>query len=165
MEQVFYEVDHMVEEPDERGNIKTMNTFGLATVPSFWRYQDEKGEVKTNRILRIGYTGTTSHKNDFTDTIEESWNKLAKKYADKVWFVYIGNPYFPDRQIEGRARRHFIENAPYEIYRYNLRNIDIGIAPLCATPFNMSKSDLKALEYLFWCIVNPSRFYNLQQNF
>ncbi len=49
---------------------------------------------------------------------------------------------------------------------FNIRNIDIGIAPLAPTIFNMSKSDIKAVEYGSWGI--PSllpRYVTYSRNF
>jgi hypothetical protein len=40
-----------------------------------------------------------------------------------------------------------------DCYNFNLRNLDIGVAPLEPTIFNMSKSDLKAMEYASWGVV------------
>lgn len=147
VEAVFWEHDHTLEEMDESGHLKPiMNDFGLGTVPSFWPARDAQGNITSvNRIMRVGYTGTSSHVSDFS-TIEEPWNKICEKYGQKVWFVYLGDPYFPDRQVKARNRRHWIPNAPYDIYVQNLRNIDIGIAPLLPDIFNQSKSELKALE-------------------
>jgi glycosyltransferase involved in cell wall biosynthesis len=36
------------------------------------------------------------------------------------------------------------------MYLFHLRNIDIGIAPLARNIFNMSKSDIKPVEYALW---------------
>lgn len=147
MERVFWEHDHAMEEMAADGSLKPiMNDFGLGTVPSFWPERDQNGNIhKVNRILRLGYVGTSSHMADWS-TINEPWNKICKKYSDKIWTVYIGDPWFADQQLEGRRRRHWIPNAMYEIYLANVRNIDIGVAPLLPNPFNQSKSELKALE-------------------
>jgi len=137
------------------------NDFGLASIPAFWPkpVKQEDGSIiqKPTRLLRIGYSGTSSHKEDFK-TIQKGLNRLAKKYANQMWFVWLGDSWFADQQVDGRSRRHFIRETPYEIYRYNMRNLDIGIAPLEPTPFNMSKSDLKALEMASWgtCPVLPN---------
>lgn len=158
MERVHYFRDYTFEETDANGRMKPpSDKLGMHSIPAFWYQRDAEGRVlaeqPANRIVRIGYTGTSSHGDDFR-TIEDSWVKLTKNYADKCWFTYIGDPYFFDKQLDHRSRRQFIPpTESYEKYISNVRNLDIGIAPLdVREPFNMSKSDLKALEYASWGI-------------
>jgi glycosyltransferase involved in cell wall biosynthesis len=146
IENVFFNKDYSVEEVDSDGRLVIKDQkFGVESIPSYWK--DEKG--KLNRILRVGYSGTVSHREDWK-SIHHAWQKLVKKYADKVWFVYIGDNYFFEKQEFGRDRRMFIPPQPYELYLTNIRNIDIGVCPLLPDTFNMSKSDIKFLEYSAW---------------
>ena len=165
VEQVFYERDYQIEQVDENNNIVNSQTFGMYNIPAFFpdRLPDgkpvinEKNETPFHRILRVGYTGTSSHIDDFR-SIEEYWDRLVKKYADKVWFVYIGDAYFYQKQVDNRKRRLYIPASNhYDTYKFNIRNLDIGIAPLQPTFFNMAKSDIKAVEYGMWgvCPVLP----------
>lgn len=158
MERVHYFRDYTIEETDHEGRLKPPEgKLGMHSIPAFWPSRDEKGiprhDLPLNRIVRVGYTGTSSHGDDFR-TIEDSWVKLTKNYADKCWFTYIGDPYFFDKQVDHRGRRQFIPpTESYDKYLSNVRNLDVGIAPLdVREPFNMSKSDLKALEYASWGI-------------
>lgn len=144
VENVYYEKDYK-EEIVHDGKVVIPYKFGLSTIPSFWK--DSNGQKR--RIVRIGYTGTPSHHEDFT-TIEYYWQKIVKKYADKVWFVYLGDPYFYEKQEFIRNRRFYIPYTPYNPYIFNVRNIDVGIAPLLPNKFNMAKSDIKAIEYGSW---------------
>lgn len=168
--QVHYERDYVAEEyyppgsigQDPKGNwidvsghLKVDNRFGLASIPAFWygRRVNEKGEEvvdpKPNRIVRVGYSGTVSHQDDWK-TIHEYWCRLVEKYNKKVWFTYIGDPFFAEQATGGRDRRHYIKESGINTYEANIRNLDIAIAPLRPTPFNMSKSDIKAVEAASW---------------
>lgn len=150
IEQVYPERDMAIEQVDENGILKIENQFGLYTVPGFYN-----NNGKAERVLRMGYSCTPTHYHDFDTTIRQAWTQLTKEYADRVWFTYIGEdphqPYFSQASYKD-SRRLCIPSTQYETYRLNLRNLDIGIAPLAPTPFNMSKSDLKALEYGAWGI-------------
>ena len=154
MERVHWETDLSIEEAGPDGMLKgTSNTFGLGTIPSY--YSDNEGKLQ--KVVRIGYTGTSTHQEDYK-TIESSLNKVLDKYHGKIWMVYIGDPWFFQRRMDhcykvglgAQKRTHFIPATPFDTYQLNVRNIDIGLAPLEPTPFNMSKSDLKALEYSAW---------------
>lgn len=180
VDRVYWERDYTLEEKDEKtGGMKLPEKYGMVTVPAFCHILDENmqptvenGAFKLQRVPRIGYAGTLSHRADF-ETISDGWDKLVDKYAPSCHFVYIGDPYFyhrqrsytgkfdPDKNPEGdnrTARRLYIPETDPNLYHLNLRNLDIGIAPLEPTIFNMSKSDLKALEYAAWgiCPVLPS---------
>lgn len=156
VEQVFPERDTTVETLDENGRFLIESKFGLVTVPGFYYETPEK----LARVLRIGYSGTETHRNDFDSTIRNSWTKLVKKYAADKWFIYIGDPYFAETSYYAEnTRKIHIPAAAYETYRLNLRNLDIGIAPLSPTPFNMSKSDLKVMEYASWGIPSVAPDY------
>lgn len=168
IDQTFPERDMTVETLDEQGRFMIESKFGLVTVPGFYYQAPEK----LARVLRIGYTGTETHRHDFDTTIKNAWTKLVKKYAADKWFVYIGDPYFAETSYYAEnTRKIHIPAAAYETYRLNLRNLDIGIAPLSPTPFNMSKSDLKVMEYASWGIpsvapdyVTYSRFWKHGEN-
>lgn len=167
VEQVYWERDYMVEAVhppgtfmpnqfgelvDVSGQLVVPNQLGFQTIPAYYQNFSQEGEfLGEKRVLRVGYTGTTSHQQDF-ETIRTYWDRLVEKYKHKCWFIYIGDPYFADQTVSGRTRRHWIKDAPYDIYRHNIRNLDIGIAPLEPTPFNMGKSDIKLLEYGMWGI-------------
>lgn len=152
VENVHYEKDYHPEECDESGNLRMINAYGMVNVPSYYPSRDDKGQPtgKMNRILRVGYTGTSTHLDDF-ESIAEYWGRLVKKWAEKVWFVFIGDRHFYEHStIHGRKRRLWVPPTHYEVYNYNVGNLDIGIAPLQPTPFNMGKSDIKAVELASW---------------
>lgn len=149
IEQVFPERDIQVEQVDAAGRLQIESKFGLVTVPGYFYETPEK----FGRVLRVGYTGTETHRHDFDTTVKNAWNRIVKKYASNKWFIYIGDSYFAETSYyTENARKIVIPSAAYETYRLNIRNLDIGIAPLAPTPFNMSKSDLKVMEYAAWGI-------------
>lgn len=135
---------------DKDGKFKIEPTLGLYSIPSVI-----KGGGKRERIIRIGYSGTPTHQIDFK-TIEFYWWKLLKKYKKKICVVYIGDQYFAQLHQENMkgegVNSVFIPTMMYELYYLNLRNLDIGIAPLMPNIFNMSKSPIKAVEYGSWGI-------------
>ena len=62
----------------------------------------------------------------------------------------------PDRNI-------YIPQYEYSLYMYNYRNLDVAIAPLYPNIFNMSKSDIKAVEAASWgipCVLPNYVTYN-----
>lgn len=180
MECVHYYKDLSIEESDVSGKMIRKNMMGMHTVPSFYIERDpnnnfapilEEGRPKLHSCLRIGYAGTLSHREDW-HTIDAPWNALCEKYGQNHHFVYLGDPYFyrmqkhntgpfdPENNPEGDGRpnrRIHIEENTVDMYLLNLRNLDIFIAPLAPNIFNMSKSDLKALEGASWgaCPVLP----------
>lgn len=180
MEHVHFYRDLSLEESDPNGKMVRKNLMGMHTVPSFYIERDpnnaftpimEDGQPKLHSCLRIGYAGTLSHREDW-HTIDTPWNTLCEKYGQNHHFVYLGDPYFyrmqrsftgefnPDHNLEGDGRpnrRIHIEENTVDMYLLNLRNLDIFVAPLVPNIFNMSKSDLKALEGAAWgaCPVLP----------
>lgn len=168
VEEVYWERDYVAEECDSEGHLiksesqkEVERRTGMSCVPAFFQDGNKDGTLKTDgngnplykRIVRVGYTGTSSHGQDFT-SIERYWLRYTKDYASSIWPVYIGDSYFCDKQLDHRGRRMFIQQQPYDTYKLNIRNLDIGIAPLEPTPFNMSKSDIKAVEYSMWGIAS-----------
>lgn len=175
MERVYWERDYALEEIDENGGLKipTM-AFGMGTVPAFFpTFNDKREYTGPQRLIRIGYSCTPTHKADYL-TILDGLNRFAKKYGPQVRFVFIGedpNPNSPDyrwfsRQIEAQDRIISMPPTEIAVYNMNLRNLDIGIAPLEPTIFNMSKSDLKAIEYSSWgCLPVVPKFTTYSRSF
>lgn len=171
--------DAVIEESDANGKMISRNLMGMRSIPAFYKERhpetfepllDENGQEKIHRIVRLLYGGTVSHREDW-GTIQRPWTELARKWADKCHFVYMGDPYFyhmqgaylgpkTEQNPEGDGlpnRRIHIEENTVDMYLLNLRAADIFFAPLSPVPFNESKSDLKALEGASWgaCPVLP----------
>lgn len=180
MEACHFYKDQTVEESDANGRMVKKNMMGMHSIPSFYIERDptnnfapvmENGQVKLHECLKISYAGTLSHREDWW-TIHSVWQALVEKYAQNHHFVYIGDPWFyrqqtsftgehhPDHNPEGDGRpnrRIHIEENTVPMYLLNLRCSSIFVAPLTPNIFNMSKSDLKALEGASWgaCPVLP----------
>lgn len=180
METCHFYKDLCVEESDSTGRMVKKNMMGMHSVPSFYIERDpnnnyepimENGQVKLHECLKIGYAGTLSHREDWW-TIHNVWNEIVSRHALNHHFVYIGDPFFYHQQAsftgqydektnpegDGRPnRRIHIEENTVSMYLLNLRVLSIFVAPLTPNIFNMSKSDLKALEGASWgaCPVLP----------
>lgn len=144
-----------LKQEQEDNRVVMLNRHGMVGVPAFMEkiYIDDylKKEVKREKIrtLRVGYTGTPSHKEDF-ETIRHTLDKLMDKFHMKIWMVFIGDKYFYNLLSKGRGRVVAIDSSKYHTYMQHIRNLDIGLAPLTPNIFNMSKSPIKALEYASW---------------
>ncbi len=131
--------------------------FGLATVPNHFIKDTHQGNMAF-QVPRVGYVGTPSHRGEDFVTIEYYWEKLIQKYNNQCWWVYIGDKYFWAKHEELRKSKNlqfrnlFIQQQPYDLYMMNYRNLDVAIAPLMPNMFNMSKSEIKAIEAASWGI-------------
>jgi len=132
---------------NEEGKVQILNLHGLSSIPAYW-VNPNKGNEK-GRVVRIGYSGTPSHREDW-ETIRYQFEKLIKKYESKIWIVFIGDKYFYDKTVNAPGRKIHVPVSQYQMYLYHLRNVDIGLAPLTPNMFNMSKSPIKAIEYAMW---------------
>lgn len=153
-----------LDEVTQKYKVRVPYTSGLMSVPS-WVITDEKFKT-VKEIPRIGYTGTPSHRGKDFDTIKKYFNSFLQKYGKDVWTLYIGDRHFFDEQMYGEGRGYFVGPAPYDTYIQNIRNLDVGLAPIEPNIFNMAKSDVKGLEYSSWgaCPVLPN-YITYNRNF
>lgn len=169
VESVYYMRDHNplseFVDPQDPTKMKIEGNFGLWRIPDYM--QGEEGRLLA--IPRVGYTGTVSHQGADFKTIEYHWEKLISKHTKDAWFVYIGDKYFWDLHEKYRSSRKlpqrnlYIPQYEYALYMYNYRNLDIALAPLFPNVFNMSKSDIKAVEAAAWgipCVLPNYITYN-----
>ena len=147
VKEVFYFKDVGTAEVDNMGNFDPIFQHGLIHVPAYGQLEDGS----SRRLVRIGYTGTPTHRQDF-ETIRKEWFKTLKKFKDKVCVIYVGDEYFAKVHEEEMGKSNMIYIAPsqYWLYYMHIRNFDIGIAPLVPDVFNMGKSPIKAVEYASW---------------
>jgi len=133
------------------GKVQINELFGFCTYPSYVQFPSPEG-TRVEKLFRVGYTATPTHRVDYQETIRPYLEKFLKKFPNTT-MIYQGDPWFP--QV-GHPPEHknviFIPNQPHDLYMQNMRNYDVGIAPLMPTIFNMSKSPLKLLEYATWGI-------------
>lgn len=131
---------------DEDGKIEVKVRNDLCSIPAYYKH---KGE--THRIVRVGYTATSSHRVDF-ETIKAKFDKFLTKYERQIWLVIIGDGYFHE-MYKNYSRLVPVPVAKnFDAYYDHLRNLDIGIAPLERDLFNVCKSPIKAVEYGMWGI-------------
>lgn len=154
IEQVWEYKDHLPESAFiVDGKFQVAVNHGLHSLPDHCVVDN-----KAFAVPRVGYSGTVTHRGDDYNTIKYYWEKFIEKYSKHAWFVYLGDKFFwdeHDRIAKGRGlpNRHFqIPQSQYDMYMLNYRNIDIGMAPLYNNVFNMSKSDIKAVEAAAWGI-------------
>ena len=134
----------------EGGRVPHHECFGFYQYPTWVSFDAGKG-MEIQKLFKVGYTGTPTHRQDYL-TIKPHLEKFLEKFPNTIMF-YIGDPWFVQ---EGHPANHknvvFIPNSPYELYLQNIRLFDVGIAPLVPDIFNMGKSSLKLLEYGSWGI-------------
>jgi hypothetical protein len=136
--------------------INIPNQLGLYQIPNFRSVDHGTMGTQLQMIPRIGYSCSPSHRFEDFGTISRPLNNYMNKNKGNQFLVLLGD----HAQDNFWFRQHFNDQAcvfsipptQYEKYNCNLRNIDIGLCPLAPTIFNMSKSDLKMLEYGSWGI-------------
>ena len=101
--------------------------------------------LKTNKQLRVGWSGGTSHYEDWF-SIKEPLNKLLREYKFKL--VMAGNHF---KGTIDEDLRHLVEYHPWidftgHSYRMMCLNLDLAIIPLADLPFNHFKSSIKWYE-------------------
>jgi len=147
---VYYAKDSAVAEPDKDGKVNPYCVFGFLNVPKYIKLGNQYV-----RNIRIGYTATPTHLVDFNQ-IKYHLFKVLKRYKKNVTMIYIGDRRFKDIHMQEMTGEYYnmihLDNQPYDLYNFNIRNFDIGLAPLVPDIFNMSKSPLKLLEYGSWGI-------------
>jgi hypothetical protein len=165
-----YDPEHLFITDKETGMIDIPNNMGMITIPSYVKMDEEN----ISPTPRIGWSSTVTHWGQDFNTITDHYTRIIEKYSESCWFVYIGWDRFaywhniqagfmvgqtetgaptwvadPSKKQLPRRVLH-IPDAMYEMYMFHLRNLDIGMAPLAPNVFNMSKSDIKAVEYATW---------------
>lgn len=106
---------------------------------SRWRVRHDPRD--DGRIV-LGWAGTPTHEADLALLQGVVEPLLAKHPQALVHLVGM----MPD-WLEGIDRVELLPSRPLEHYPHVVAGFDIAMAPLCDTPFNRAKSDLKYLEY------------------
>jgi len=99
---------------------------------------------KFDSVIRIGWSGSISHKVDFNKDITRALIDIKKKYKGQVELVFCG--WIPDDLV---GQVSFYEPVPpmHYLYFLNELRLHIGIIPCANIKFNECKSNLKFLEY------------------
>lgn len=110
------------------------------------RWSDIEQREPDERVVTIGFAGTSSHNPDLA-MIEGALMRVAHRYGDRVRFVIWGATTENLRLLPNV--REIKTAVGYTTFPQRLAglNLDIGLAPLRDIPFNRAKSDLKWLEY------------------
>jgi len=95
----------------------------------------------------IGWGGSLGHTDDLR-FIAPVIKGVLEKYSNGR-FAFMGNRRQYEEVFEGIPKRQSIYCKPGDLPDYNkfLDRLDIGLAPLMNTPFNICRSDVKFIEY------------------
>ena len=102
-------------------------------------YKTVRVQERTNKKLRVGWAGSTTHSHDLL-----SLEYAIKSTQDKYQWVFMG--YCPPELMPfvefhpGVAVQHYLDSLAH-------LNIDVALAPLEVNRFNECKSNLKLLEF------------------
>jgi len=109
-------------------------------------FYNKKVKKTDKNNIRIGFAGTTTHREDFYQ-VEPALKELQLKYNDKIKLVFINM--IPDLFVTDRSVEFIQGTGSLKKFAPKLieANFDIGLAPLTFNKFNMAKSDIKFLEY------------------
>lgn len=104
---------------------------------------------RTGGMVRLGWSGSSSHLNDFKQ-IGGALHKVLNKYENVV-YVHFGDQglynYISKEFDLPKNKILIIEPVGFDKYPISLNSFDIGLCPLVDNRFNQAKSFLKPLEY------------------
>jgi glycosyltransferase involved in cell wall biosynthesis len=114
------------------------------------------GAPKHEGTIRVGYAGSSSHGMDLA-LVAKPLRKICEKYPQVQLVIFGQTPDAFDWRLRQKVEYHgYIDPTPTEMptefmarYHARLRSLglDVAIAPLQSTTFNLGKSFLKCLEY------------------
>ena len=101
--------------------------------------------INTPKIYRICYYGTTSHKLEI-EWIRKLFIKIQKRRDDCILDIVVNN--YWRRKFKKIERVRMLHPMNWETYLLDTgnRSIDLFLAPLVSTPFNLSRSPVKFLD-------------------
>jgi glycosyltransferase involved in cell wall biosynthesis len=102
---------------------------------------------KESSKVRIGWIASSSHINEIW-LVKDIFEKLYKKYGDKIIFVQLGDVGQLAQKFDSSKMEfhQFVDLGVYPLKLASL-NLDIGICPIVDDEFNNNKSPLKWSEY------------------
>jgi len=117
----------------------TPNGIELSAWPNVTHAQD--------RVRVIGFAGLASHQDDL-EMLRPALNKLSGTFAkEKIRFVCLGcRPPWLSETLPGAEILEAYSAKAYSLY-LNGMNLDIALAPLAISEYNLSRSALKFWEY------------------
>lgn len=138
-------INMCMKDVDGKQVIEIPNTLNLFQVPNH-HIKDDGG---IDPIVRVGYTGTESHRGDDFETIRSALDYFMETNKTGYFITFLGDPWFY-QQLKDKSRVFSLPGDGYDKYMYNVRNIDVMLCPLSPNIFNMSKSDIKLVEAGAW---------------
>ena len=96
--------------------------------------------------LRIGWAGSAGHAEDLR-TVMPALRALLQQLPDATLAIMAPQTLRPLFDWAPPARFDWQPDADLATYLRFLSTLDVGLAPLCDTPFNRGRSDVKFLEY------------------
>jgi hypothetical protein len=96
----------------------------------------------------VGIAGSASHIQDMSLVMQALEWCAGRKNVEAVVFGPILTPQMAGRLSRAGGFRHIPWTSDMSVLRAMLRILDIGLAPVKATPWSSCRSDVKALEYL-----------------
>ena len=120
-------------------------------IPNCWDDENphwekmETRETKRDGLINIGFSGTSTHREDFNiaepaikKLLDENQNlRIVAQLDEQIYKRFI---MYPERQ------KLFLPPLPYYDYPLSYRYFDIMVVPLRDTRFNRAKSDVKLSE-------------------
>jgi glycosyltransferase involved in cell wall biosynthesis len=105
---------------------------------------DVMPQEKFDSVIRVGWSGSSSHSVDFSSDITRALKDIKKKYKEKVELVFCG--WIPE-DLVGRVTFYEPVSPMHYLFFLNELRLHIGIIPCADIKFNECKSNLKFLEY------------------
>lgn len=105
----------------------------------------------SNSPIRFVYMGTSTHKDDLFTLIAPGFRKLISEFGGQVELDIIGvvNQADPEAcwSVVSPPATSAVAYPAFVQWLQSLQRHAVGLAPLCNTPFNRAKSNIKWLEY------------------
>ena len=108
--------------------------------------KNKNKNVNVNEKIVIAYAGTPTHEEDLK-IIEPALVKISAEYKDQIEFLFIGCVTDKLRGLHNSKVLVFDANYKEYVELMQSLTIDIALAPLLLTEFNLAKSNIKWLEY------------------
>lgn len=132
-----------------RAVIEQLTDKPVMVVPNFidlrWFRQMKADNRRWVKGLTIGWAGGIRPDAD-VNQMAVAWGRIADRFP-QVQFVLQGHQPAVIHDAVPEERMHALPWMPVTEYPAGMLNIDIGCCPLDHTPFNRSKTFIKAMEY------------------
>lgn len=141
-EAVMQACDAITTSTEPLANLLRKQNKNVFVIPNY--IPEVKPLPKFDSTIRIGWSGSVSHRVDFNDDIIRALKDIKKKYRDRVELVFCG--WIPDGLV-GHVTFYEPVAPMYYLDFLNELRLHIGIIPCADIKFNECKSNLKFLEY------------------